>query len=135
MIVAVDFDGTCVANEYPRIGKDIGAAPVLRKFIEKGHKLILYTMRSGKELREAVDWFRENGIPLYGVNENPSQKSWTDSPKVFAHAYIDDAAVGCPCKFAPETSSRPHVDWSALADLPDLLTNFILHHGDVPQKS
>jgi predicted mannosyl-3-phosphoglycerate phosphatase (HAD superfamily) len=74
-VIAVDFDGTCVTHEYPHIGKDIGAVPVLKSFVEAGHRLILYTMRSGKELDEAVDWFKRNGIPLSGVNENPSQKS------------------------------------------------------------
>lgn len=46
MIIAVDFDGTCVTHEFPKVGKDIGAVPVLKKLIEKGHKIILYTMRS-----------------------------------------------------------------------------------------
>jgi predicted mannosyl-3-phosphoglycerate phosphatase (HAD superfamily) len=46
MIIAVDFDGTCVTHEYPRIGRDIGAAPVLKRLTDAGHKLILWTMRS-----------------------------------------------------------------------------------------
>lgn len=46
MIIAVDFDGTCVTHEFPEVGKDIGAVPVLRELVEKGHKIILYTMRS-----------------------------------------------------------------------------------------
>lgn len=25
MIIAVDFDGTCVTHEFPRVGKEIGA--------------------------------------------------------------------------------------------------------------
>lgn len=46
MVIAVDFDGTCVTHEFPKIGKDIGAIPVLRKLVEKEHQIILYTMRS-----------------------------------------------------------------------------------------
>ena len=46
MYIAVDFDGTCVSNAFPYIGKDIGSVPVLKKLVEKGHKLILYTLRS-----------------------------------------------------------------------------------------
>ena len=46
MVIAVDFDGTCVTHEFPKVGKDIGAVPVLKKLVEKGHKIILYTMRS-----------------------------------------------------------------------------------------
>ena len=45
MYIAVDFDGTCVTHEYPKVGKDIGAAPVLKKLIKEGHQLILHTMR------------------------------------------------------------------------------------------
>lgn len=110
MKLAVDFDGTCVTHEYPRIGKDIGAIPVLKELVKKGHKLILNTMRSGKELEEAVEWFRENDIPLYGINQDPGQRRWTSSPKVHADLYIDDAALGCPVKYDPDISNRFFVD-------------------------
>ena len=46
MIIAVDFDGTCVTHEFPRVGKEIGAAEVLKELTDKGHKIILFTMRS-----------------------------------------------------------------------------------------
>ena len=114
MYIAIDFDGTCVTHDYPRVGKDIGAVPVLKMFIEAGHKLILNTMRSGKELGDAVKWFEDNNIPLYGVNENPTQKEWTASPKVYAQLYIDDAALGCPLISNFAVSSRPYVDWTAV---------------------
>ena len=117
MKIAIDFDGTVVTHEYPDIGRDIGAVPVLKRLVLEGHKLILNTMRSGEELQDAVDWFKENDIPLYGVNEDPEQKEWTQSPKVFANLYIDDAALGCPLIFPVKsfsngrTSDRPFVDW------------------------
>ena len=114
MYIAVDFDGTCVTHEYPRVGKDIGAVPVLKKLTDSGHQLILNTMRSGKELADAVQWFADNDIPLFGVNENPTQKSWTSSPKVYANIYIDDAALGCPTILNPAVSIRPFVDWTAV---------------------
>lgn len=114
MYIAVDFDGTCVTHEYPRVGKDIGAVPVLKKLTDSGHQLILNTMRSGKELVDAVQWFADNDIPLYGANENPTQKEWTLSPKAYAHLYIDDAALGCPLKFDRAVSSRSFVDWTAV---------------------
>ena len=116
MYIAVDFDGTCVTHDYPRVGKDIGAVPVLKMFIESGHKLILNTMRSGDELADAVQWFIDNDIPLYGVNENPTQKSWTASPKVYANLYIDDAALGCPLKMDRAVSDRPFVNWDAVEE-------------------
>ena len=116
LYIAVDFDGTCVTHDYPRVGKDIGAVPVLKKLTDSGHQLILNTMRSGDELADAVQWFIDNDIPLYGVNENPSQKSWTLSPKVYAHLYIDDAALGCPLKMDNAVSDRPFVDWDAVEE-------------------
>ena len=115
MYIAIDFDGTCVTHDYPRIGKDINAVNVLKKLVANGHKLILNTMRSGKELKEAINWFKENGIELYGANKNPSQKRWTNSPEVYAHLYIDDAALGCPLKMDLSLSERPFVDWEAVS--------------------
>ena len=114
MYIAIDFDGTCVTHDYPRIGKDIHAIPVLNKLVSNGHKLILNTMRSGKELDDAVNWFKENNIELFGINENPTQKRWTNSPKSYAHMYIDDAAFGCPLLNIPEISDRPFVNWVSI---------------------
>ena len=117
MIIAIDFDGTVVTHEYPSVGKDIDAVSVLEDLIYNGHKLILNTMRSGKELSDAIKWFESKGIELYGVNENPTQKSWTTSPKVLADLYIDDAALGIPLiKNMKEENvftinDRPYVDW------------------------
>lgn len=125
MYIAIDFDGTCVTHDYPRIGKDIGAVTVLKRLVNGGHKLILNTMRSADELADAVQWFIDNDIPLYGVNETPTQKSWTNSPKVYAHLYIDDAALGCPLKMDLNLSSRPFVDWEIVSFL--LEDNAILH--------
>ena len=110
VVIAVDFDGTCVTHDYPYIGSDIGAVPVLRELVDAGYNLVLNTMRSGLLEKDAVRWFKENNIPLYGVNCNPDQKSWTSSPKVFADLYIDDAALGIPLKTS-QTSTRPFVDW------------------------
>jgi len=115
-IIAVDFDGTCVTHEYPKIGRFIGAQSVLLDLVAAGDLLILWTMRSGQPLADAVAWFAENGISLYGVNENPGQKSWTQSPKAYAHIYIDDAALGAPLKFGFK-DERPFVDWQVVRSL------------------
>lgn len=114
MIIAVDFDGTCVTHDYPNIGKDINAVPVLKELVENGHKIILYTMRCDKELKEAVQWFESNDIPLFGINENPTQRKWTKSPKIYAHLYIDDAALGVPLILDESMSNRPFVDWKSV---------------------
>jgi hypothetical protein len=120
--INIDFDGTVVTHDFPNIGKDIGAVPVLKKLIENGHKLILFTMRSHRPflsftgtmrdtLDEAVEWFKENDIPLFGINANPGQKDWTDSPKSYAQLLIDDTALGCPLRYDTKISQRPFVDW------------------------
>lgn len=114
MIIAVDFDGTCVTHDYPNIGKEIGAGPVLRELVAAGHLIILWTMRSGTQLDQAAQWMAENGVVPYGVNTNPSQGSWTQSPKAYAQLYIDDAALGAPLtrKFqGQEIHHRPFIDW------------------------
>lgn len=116
VVIAIDFDGTCVTHDYPYIGSDIGAVPVLRELADAGYHLVLNTMRSGRLEKDAVKWFKDNKIPLYGVNCNPDQKSWTSSPKVYADLYIDDAALGIPLKTSP-TSTRPFVDWVAVREL------------------
>jgi hypothetical protein len=117
MYICVDFDGTCVTHDYPNVGKDIGAVPVLSQLTDDGHQLILFTMRSGKELQDAVNWFIDNKIPLYGVQTNPTQKRWTDSPKAYGQLYIDDAALGAPLKVDKELSDRPFIDWDYVARL------------------
>lgn len=113
-IIAVDFDGTCVTHEFPKIGEPIGAERVLRRLVEHGHQLILWTMRSDSPsqdyLTQAVQWFKDNNIPLWGINNNPDQHTWTTSPKCYAHLYIDDAALGIPLIQA----DRPYVDWDAV---------------------
>lgn len=131
MDICIDFDGTCVTHEFPRIGEDIGAVPVLKELVAAGHKLILFTMRSDRKtkkkvegetvvveenfLTDAVNWFAENGIALYGVQKNPKQRFWTSSPKAYGHLYIDDANLGCPL-IVPE-EGRPYVNWEEIHSL------------------
>ena len=116
MIIAVDFDGTCVEHDYPDVGMDVeGAVDVLKALNAKGHKLILFTMRSGSKLDAAVRWFKERKIELWAVNTNPEQKSWTDSVKVHADLYIDDSAVGCPLMFIDD-APRPMVNWAQVRE-------------------
>ena len=103
-LIAVDFDGTVVTHAYPEIGDDAGAVAVLKELTDNGCRLILYTMRSGALLDKAVKWFRDREIPLYAINENPSQQRWTSSPKIHADLYIDDSNLGCPIRGRRETA-------------------------------
>lgn len=112
--IAIDFDGTVVTHEFPDEGKDIGALPVLRRLIESGHRLILYTMRSGAHLESAVQWFLRNDIKLWGIQYNLDQAKWTSSNKCYAQLYIDDAALGAPLKRDADLSDRPFIDWQAV---------------------
>ena len=120
MDICIDFDGTCVSHEFPKIGYDIGAVSVLQEIISNGHRLILFTMRSdrpnGNFLTDAVNWFKENDIPLYGIQKNPTQVNWTTSPKAYADKYIDDSAVGCPLIKLDE-EERPFVNWYEMKKL------------------
>jgi hypothetical protein len=117
MIICVDFDGTMVDHRYPEIGKNVPyAVEYLKGLIANGHSIILWTMRSGEELEQAADWMRDRGIVLYGVNENPTQHKWTQSPKAYGQLYIDDAACGCPLIKLPGFA-RPCVDWSAISKM------------------
>ena len=123
MYICVDFDGTIVDNRFPMIGQEAPKALYfLRKFQEIDAKIILFTMRSDdpfdmnskvlgrKVLSEAVAYVKAGGIKLYGINENPTQKAWTSSPKAYGNIYIDDAAFGCPLIY-PEGFNKPCVDW------------------------
>lgn len=117
MIIAVDFDGTCVEHDYPSVGIDVeGAVEVLRAIVAKRHRLILFTMRSGSKLDDAVKWFRDRKIELWGINENPEQREWTSSPKVYADLYIDDSAIGCPIRFI-DGVRHPMVNWSKIKSI------------------
>ena len=116
MYICIDFDGTVVTHEYPYIGSPVpGALETLKDLIAKGHKLILFTMRSGEPLKDAIEFCGENGIHFYGINENPDQKAWTLSQKAYGHIYIDDAALGCPLIQALFT--RPYVDWVKIREI------------------
>lgn len=153
MTIAVDFDGTCVTHDFPKVGKNIGAEIVLKKLADKGHKIILYTMRSHPSektesaeasgmtpttndyLQDAIDWFEKYDIPLYGVNDNPSQHSWSDSPKVYANIYIGIAALGIPlaCQdmshMYDSSMMRPYVEWVRVSEL--LYESGILSYVDM----
>lgn len=123
MIIAVDFDGTCVDHRYPDIGADVpGAVEWLRRLTSAGARLILWTIRDGENLASAERWFQLRRIPLWAINQNPEQ-DWSDSPKAYAHRYVDDAAAGVPLRELARCGSRPAVDWDAIG--PALLAETI----------
>ncbi len=95
--IAVDFDGTIVEHAYPAIGKEkLFAFRTLKELEKMGARLILWTFRAGKELDEAVEFCRKNGIEFYAVNRNYPEEIYdeTVSRKIDADIYIDDKNVG-----------------------------------------
>lgn len=95
-IIAVDFDGTIVENKYPKIGKPLPFAfETLKMLQSKGHRLILWTVRTGSLLEEAVNFCRENGMEFYCVNEDfPGEGSKIKNRKLNADIFIDDRNIG-----------------------------------------
>lgn len=98
MTIAVDFDGTIVEHRYPKIGAPIPfAIETLAQLIEDGHKVILWTVREGELLDEAVEYLRQNGVEPYAVNSSYPNASWSGngvSRKLTADVYIDDRNLG-----------------------------------------
>ena len=128
--IAVDFDGTCVKCAFPEIGEGIGATPVLRELVANGHDIILNTLRenflvptyihgmktfpSRNTLDEAVQWFQDREIPLYGINHHPL--ATPGAIKVSADIYIDDRGLGMPL-IDPGDGTSLHVDWERTRQL------------------
>lgn len=97
MKIAVDFDGTIVEHEYPKIGKTRAFAFQTLKMLEaKGHQLILWTYRSGRYLDEAVEFCKENGMEFYAINSNYADEVFdgSKSRKIDCDYYIDDRNIG-----------------------------------------
>ena len=99
MVIAVDFDGTIVEDKYPAIGRERPfATETLRMFIKEQHRLILWTVREGQPLAEAIEWCRQRGVEFFAVNkdypEEEEDKNEHFSRKIKADYFIDDRNVG-----------------------------------------
>ncbi len=98
MTIAVDFDGTIVEHRYPEIGREIPfATETLKMLTKEGHRLILWSVREGKLLEEAVAWCRERGLEFYAVNHDyPEENTNHDnySRKLKVELFIDDRNLG-----------------------------------------
>ncbi|MCI1647441.1 MAG: hypothetical protein LKI39_12960 [Bacteroides sp.] len=99
MIIAVDFDGTIVEDRYPKIGAEIPfAIQTLKMLTQKHHQLILWTVREGSSLQEAIEWCQQRGVKFYAVNQNlPEEENKlhkNGSRKINADLFIDDRNFG-----------------------------------------
>lgn len=107
--IGIDFDGTIVFNDYPKIGKPIpGAIEWLKFFSKKKIGIILYTIRTGQPLADAVEYLSKE-IYLAGVNENPYRPN---VGKLDVSYYVDDKAIGTPLIY--DLHKKPCVDWSII---------------------
>jgi hypothetical protein len=101
IILAIDFDGTLVADRFPEIGPPLfGAFESVRKLRENGYKLILWTCRTDLPerayLTEAVEFCRKQGVEFDAVNDNLPDAPFIDKGncrKVYADRYIDDKSI------------------------------------------
>ena len=98
MTIAFDFDGTIVEHRYPKIGEEIPfATETLKILAQERHKLILWTVREGELLEEAIEWCRQRGVFFYSVNKDypEEEKSHNGfSRKLKADLFIDDRNLG-----------------------------------------
>lgn len=99
MVIAVDFDGTIVEHQYPAIGKELPfAIETLRKLSQEGHRLILWTVREGKLLDDAVEFCRSRGLEFYAVNRDyPEEEQGSNTVftrKLKVDLWIDDRNLG-----------------------------------------
>ena len=133
MIIAVDFDGTIVEHKYPEIGKEKPfAIQTLKRLQSERHMLILWTVREGKLLDEAVDFCRKRGLEFYAVNANNPDEQKKDNQttpcrKLRADLYIDDCNIG----------KLP--DWGAIYEMVHHRWSYEqylneMHHTATPEK-
>lgn len=99
MIIAVDFDGTIVEDRYPQIGQELPfAIDTLLMLQKEQHRIILWTVREGDTLRDAIEWCKARGLEFYAVNKDfPEEKVELNehfSRKIKADIFIDDRQVG-----------------------------------------
>ena len=98
MTIAVDFDGTIVEHRYPKIGEEIPfATETLKILAQERHKLILWTVREGELLEEAIEWCRQRGVFFYSVNKDYPEEEKNHngfSRKLKADLFIDDRNLG-----------------------------------------
>lgn len=95
--IAVDFDGTIVEDEYPHIGKaKLFAFETLIKLQDEGHRIILWTYRSGRSLDAAISFCKEKGVRFYAVNKSFPEEEFKEgySRKISADLFIDDRNIG-----------------------------------------
>ena len=121
MNIYLDFDGTVVEHDYPRIGKlNPYALEVIKKLQDVGHTIILNTMRvefNDGTLEEAIDFINLNeeiaGINISRYTENKIHPRRWNLDKIESEIYIDDIAANIPLIKASMVNGFM-VDWAKI---------------------
>jgi len=146
MTIAVDFDGTIVEHEYPKIGKPIPFAfDVLRKLQQEEHYiLILWTIREGRLLQEAIDFCEQNGVHFYACNKNyPEEEDSDGNPrKIGVDIFIDDRNIGGMLDWGTiykilksGFNSLKHIDLNSNTIQSRIKKNWMIRFGEAWEKA
>ena len=133
MTIAVDFDGTIVEHAYPKIGKPIPfAIDVLKRLQrEEHHLLILWSVREGDLLKDAVEYCKRSGLEFYAVNKNyPEETPGIEPRKVNADLYIDDKNIGG----IPDWGIIYHMVKSGGSDIDWDVNDFVSNNNRLARK-
>lgn len=143
MNIAVDFDGTIVTHRYPEIGEEIPfAIDTLKMLIQDHHKLILWSVREGELLDEAVQYCRERGVEFYAVNRDYPEETMDNnehfSRKLKVDMFIDDRNVGgLPDWGTIYRMIKHHKTWNQMleeAELGETPNPYKSHHHHKKKK-
>ena len=143
MNIAVDFDGTIVTHKYPEIGEEIPfAIDTLKMLIQDRHKLILWSVREGKLLEEAVQYCRERGVEFYAVNRDYPEETMENnehfSRKLKVDLFIDDRNVGgLPDWGTIYRMIKHHKTWNQMleeAEMGEIPNPYESHHRHKKKK-
>lgn len=96
--IFIDFDGTIVQHDFPRIGRPLPEAFEVMKELQQKYKLVLWTCREGEDLEAAVKFCKKNGIVFDGINETLPEDEFrpegTLRRKPHCFRVIDDRNLG-----------------------------------------
>ena len=138
MLIAVDFDGTIVTHKYPEIGEEIPfAIDTLKMLRQDGHRLILWSVREGRLLKEAVDYCRQRGLEFYAVNRYYPEETTESNPhfsrKLKVDLFIDDRNLGgLPDWGTIYQMIKHHQSWHDVID--DMAAQSSIHASLPPKK-
>ena len=138
MLIAVDFDGTIVTHKYPEIGEEIPfAIDTLKMLRQDGHRLILWSVREGRLLKEAVEYCRQRGLEFYAVNRDYPEETTESNPhfsrKLKVDLFIDDRNLGgLPDWGTIYQMIKHHQSWHDVVD--DMTAQSSIHASLPPKK-